>query len=389
MSGDDFKVIAIIAARNEADVIPQLLDDLARQNVSAYLIDDGSSDDTVALAGQWLERGLLGIERRPDTGTFHWSEILERKEELAMELPAAWFIHQDADEFHESPWPHLNLLDAIRQVDALGYNAIDFRLLNFRPTDADAGLPGDVRAALTYFEGAEVWDAMQIKCWKKTGVRVDLHSSGGHAAAFEGRMVCPIAFLTRHYPIRSQAHGVQKVLRDRRPRFSQEERGRGWHVQYDNIDGSGFVWQANSLTRYDPLAVKQELMSDSRVAQLTQQLDAQARQHAQEMMSLRQLNSAAAEDLESARRELAAARLEVAAARSEAEETRRTVEQIHTQSELKRRALENGLATLAAELRAVYDSHSWRISGPLRAVYGWLLKMRSDGRRREGKPPRH
>jgi hypothetical protein len=391
MSEDDFKVLAIIAARNEADVIPQLLDDLVRQNVCAYLIDDGSSDDTVAVASRWLNKGLLGIEQRPDTGIYHWSEILKRKEELAMELPATWFIHQDADEFHESPWPNLDLRDAIRHVHDVGYNAIDFRLLNFRPLEAGGGVPDDVRSALTHFELPEAWDEMQIKCWKNTGVRVDLHSSGGHAADFNERIVCPIAFLTRHYPIRSQAHGRQKVIQDRRPRFSPEERRRGWHIQYDDLDRSDFVWQGDALTLYDPIAVKKELMTVSHdalrlesvkraVEDLKQTQHAEAMEHSEELARLRHLIATTQQHLETSRRELAATHLEVQIARSETEEARRTAELSRASSDEARRALEGGLATLASELQAVYDSHSWRLSRPLRTVYGWFLKTRKNFR---------
>jgi hypothetical protein len=382
MTDDTFQVIAIIAARNEADVIPQLLDDLARQNVSAYLIDDGSSDDTVARASQWRQRGLLGIEQRPDTGTFEWAEILERKEKLATELPASWFIHQDADEFHESPWPHLDLRDAIRHVDALGYSAINFRLLNFRPTDTDAPVPDDVQASLKYCEPAEAWDVTQIKCWKNTGVRVDLHSSGGHAAEFENRIVCPIEFLTRHYPIRSFGHGLRKVFEDRRLRFSPSERARGWHIQYDGLDASKFVRQASSLTLFDRAVVKKDLMTASRdaarLAQLTMQRDSEVKEYAEELARLRQLNALTQQHLESSRRELAVAQRENQAALSSAEVAWQTSERERAQSDEARRALERGLSTLAAELRAVYGSRSWRMSGPLRAIYGWFLRTRGQ-----------
>jgi hypothetical protein len=45
--------------------------------------------------------------------------------------------------------------------------------------------------------------------------------------------VYPFKFLLRHYPIRSQAHGERKVLVDRAPRWSPEERALGWHRQYE------------------------------------------------------------------------------------------------------------------------------------------------------------
>src|SRR5690349_20890203 len=123
---EHFRVTAIIAARNEADIIGQVVGDLIAQNVDVYLIDDGSSDQTVDEAGQWLGRGLIHIERREPSATFEWADLLRRKQALAAELEGDWCIHHDADEFRESPWPGLNLREAIRRVSELGYNAIDF-----------------------------------------------------------------------------------------------------------------------------------------------------------------------------------------------------------------------------------------------------------------------
>ena len=53
---------------------------------------------------------------------------------------------------------------------------------------------------------------LQRKAWKASPV-VDLATSGGHDATFPGRLVHPYNFLLRHYPIRSQRHGEDKVLR--------------------------------------------------------------------------------------------------------------------------------------------------------------------------------
>jgi GT2 family glycosyltransferase len=264
----EFTIIALIAAYNEGDVIGPVVGDLIDQGVSVYLLDHQSTDDTVARVEPYRGRGLLSIERFPGTGTevggpgrFVWEEILRRKEALATELDAAWFIHHDADEFRESPWAHVNLRDAIRRVDALGYNAIDFELLNFWPTH-DGFTPGDdVRRAFHHYAPGEPWDKVQIKCWKKTGGLVDLVSSAGHEAAFAGRRVFPLRFMLRHYPIRSQAHGQRKVFHERRGRFVEAERARGWHVQYDAIrPDERFIRDPATLIWYDPEQVRLQLL---------------------------------------------------------------------------------------------------------------------------------
>jgi Glycosyl transferase family 2 len=266
-SSTEFRVVAIVAAYNEADIIEESVGDLIDQGVDVYLIDNASTDTTVAQVERFLGSGLLGVERFPPAGAsteFEWAALLRRKEALAAELGANWFIHHDADEFREGPWPGRTLKSAIQAVDSLGFNAIDFELLNFRVTRHDMPPGEGVRTALAYYERGTPIDRPQIRCWKGTGAPVDLVSSGGHDASFEGRRVFPIRFLLRHYPIRGQAHGRRKVLAERVPRFLPAERARGWHVQYDDVpEDWNFVHPSATLERFDAEQVRLRLCVDN------------------------------------------------------------------------------------------------------------------------------
>jgi glycosyltransferase involved in cell wall biosynthesis len=254
-----FRVVAIIAVRNEEDIIGQVLDDLIAQHIEVIVIDDGSVDGTLHLARKRLGRGVVAIERREPSAVFDWTGLLLRKEQIAAQTDADWFIHHDADEFRESPWPELNLRAAIECVDASGHNAIDFRVLNFRPT-IDVAPGTDIRLAMPHYEPGDHWDRLQIKAWKRQSGPVDLASSGGHDARFDGRMVFPVPFLLRHYPLRSRAQARKKIFEERLPRFAVEERARGWHVQYDSLaDREDFLWSESELVLYDALAVKRAL----------------------------------------------------------------------------------------------------------------------------------
>ncbi|HON00885.1 MAG TPA: tetratricopeptide repeat protein, partial [Acidobacteriota bacterium] len=264
------RVVAIISAHNEGDVIYHVIGDLIRQGVSVYLLDHQSTDDTVEIAAKWLGKGLLHIEKFPEDAHYAeenrfqyiWRDILKRKSELASQLEADWFIHADADEFRESPWPGLTLKEAIQVVDRLGYNAIDFELLNFRPVDNSFVPSEDVREYLKYYEGAENYNSRQVKAWKNLHVPIDLVTSGGHDVAFDGRTVFPIRFILRHYPIRSQQHGLLKVFHHRKNRFSAVERAMSWHVQYDQVrdESHDFIRRAEELRIYDPFEVRLKLL---------------------------------------------------------------------------------------------------------------------------------
>jgi len=238
------KIVAIISAFNEGDIIYHVIGDLIKNDILVYLINNNSADNTYEQASRWLGKGLLHIENFPDDSGYPdrskkeyvWGDILKRKEELSYKLNADWFIHADADEFRESPFPGTSLAEGIEIVDSLGFNAINFELYNFRPTDNSFKSGEDVRNYLKYLEYGQWFDRNQIKAWKKQIQQVDLTSSGGHIVKFPASKIFPVPFILRHYPIRSQAQGEKKVYKDRLPRFSKEEKAIGWHVQYDSID---------------------------------------------------------------------------------------------------------------------------------------------------------
>jgi len=269
-NGQAFRVVAIIAAFNEGDVIHHVIRDLVANSVEVYLIDNCSTDDTLAQASPWLGRGLLHIERFPDDsgcsrrsqGKYVWRDLLRRKEQLAAQLGADWYIHADADEFREPIWDGLSLAEGLRRVDGLGYNAVTFDVFNFRPTD-DTFVPGaDVRRSLRRFEPADQFDALQIKAWKHTGQAIDLVSTGGHEARFADRRVFPFPFVLRHYPIRGASQGRKKIFEERMPRFAAEEREGGWHVQYDALVESShpLLWDPARLVPYDGAEARRRIV---------------------------------------------------------------------------------------------------------------------------------
>lgn len=264
-------ITAIIAAYNEGDVISHVIQDFIEQNIQVYFIDHHSTDNTVAEASKWLGKGLLKIETFPEESgfdvednTYSWRFILQRKEQLAKQLGPGWYIHTDADEFRESPWPDLNLRQGIEKVDASGFDAINFKIYDFKPTD-DNFVPGeDVRNHLKYYDtDIHSFNHVQIKAWKYEGQDFNLWESGGHDVKFEHRKIFPFPFILRHYAIRSQKHGEQKIFADRKPRFDAEERASAWHTQYDEIEtkSHSFIRDKLELLLYDRKTACEEIMS--------------------------------------------------------------------------------------------------------------------------------
>jgi len=357
----DFSVVAIVAAYNEADVIDQVVGDLIEQGVQVYFLDDGSTDGTVAAVERYVGSGVLAIERRSDAARngapapFEWERILLRKTELARTLDADWFIHHDADEFRESPWSHVTLKDAIQRVDTMGFNAIDFASLDFRPVHDNFHAGDDVRAAFPFYAERAPHDRVQIRCWKKTD-NLDLASTGGHDAQFPDRRVFPLRFVLRHYPIRGQAHGERKVFHERQNRFLEQERARGWHVQYDAVrKGASFLHDPSTLTLYDPESVRIALMLRHRGVE---SLEAIVETRAADLARCREEAGARSAEAAELRRQLEARTADLAARNLEIQA--RGAEIVELRSEI------DGCRT---RLDALHRSLSWRWTAPAGAAY--------------------
>jgi predicted nucleic acid-binding Zn-ribbon protein len=385
-----FRVVAIVAAYNEADIIAQVAADLIAQGIDVYVLDDGSTDGTAAAVEPLVGRGVIAVEPlRARTAVegdrFDWTRILERKTALAREIDADWFIHHDADEFRESPWAGVPLRDAIARVDAAGFNAIDFASFDFWPTH-DRFRPGDdVRAAFTHVAERAPYDRVQVRAWKRTSAAVNLASSGGHDAQFAGRRVFPLRFISRHYPIRGQAHGMRKVMQERVGRFRDEERARGWHVQYDALQHTpSFVRDPAALTPYDGDDVRLMLSLRHRGVEALEDALADARcaadAHQRQLDDLRAAYERLHDVCEAQRRDLGAHRAELERHRGELENRTRDVE-------THRRELDRHRSEIAADRRdiAARDHAVARTTAELLATRaeldrcaGWARSLERD-----------
>ncbi|HEX7705706.1 MAG TPA: glycosyltransferase family A protein [Thermoanaerobaculia bacterium] len=221
------RTIALIAARNEERVLAAALDNFVRQDISFYLIDNDSTDATVAIAERYHDRGLVGIERMPRGETYEWERILRRKEELAQLLDADWFIHADADEIRLPSRSDETLASALERADRDGFNAANFLEFSFMPTRESPTHehPHFQETMLWYYPFAPQFPH-RLTAWKKQQSRVDLAASGGHLVAFEGLKIFPETLRMRHYLCLSVPHAIEKWVNRR---FADDEVAKGWH----------------------------------------------------------------------------------------------------------------------------------------------------------------
>jgi len=225
--------VAIMSVFNEADILPWTVAHLRAQGCRVYVMDNWSTD------GSWEMLKALGVwqgERWPAAGpspVHDWPGLLDRKAEIAARLAPRWIIHHDADEIRRTPWPGVTLARGFERVEAEGFNAIDHSTYIFPPVDNGYSRDPEKYFRL-YLADHLNYDMPHVQAWlNPKGTRVDLSSRAGHHVMFPGIHIYPVKWVTKHYPIRSQAQGERKVFRERLPRYRPDLRAQGWHVQYD------------------------------------------------------------------------------------------------------------------------------------------------------------
>lgn len=254
--------IAFVCVFNENDILPWTVRHLVRQGCRVHIIDNWSTDGSYELAFSWCsvflpyaEKRLVTAERWPSEGPlpyYDWIGLLDHVAEVAAHSDAPWCIHHDADEIRRTPWPGVSLAEGFKRVEAEGYNCVNHQLYTFPPIDN--GYDGSQNPE-TYFKlyTLACIDSRirSVKAWQNSRRAVNLSNSGGHWAEFPGMQIYPEKWTIKHYPVRSQRHGEQKVLRERTPRYRPEERARNWHVQYDHIKpGHNFLWNPAVLSEW-------------------------------------------------------------------------------------------------------------------------------------------
>ena len=248
---------AIITLYNDAEIIDQVIDHLLQQGVDVHIVDNWSSDGGYELVKSKSAKTTgLSYERYPikKPKYYEWEKLLLRVDDIAAEGSYDWYLHHDADELRLSPWPGISLRQAISFVDSRGYNALDFTVLDFRPTKDGFGKEGKLEEFFTHCEfGKRPGHFVQKKAWKSAGKKVGLAETGGHEVIFENRRTYPLKFITKHYPLRSTKQAQRKIFSERLPRLSPAEKKKGWHIHYDSFgQKDNFIWPEEMLLQFYP-----------------------------------------------------------------------------------------------------------------------------------------
>jgi glycosyltransferase involved in cell wall biosynthesis len=222
------RIVAILAAYNEERFIGPCLENLFHQGLEAYLLDNGSRDQTVEIADSYRHSGLIDIETIPHGAVFDWKGLLERKDQLARTLQADWFVHMDPDEIRLPPRSDTTLAQAFADADKQGYNAVNFLEFAFTPTreSPDHDHPNFQQTMRWYYPFLPSFPH-RLNAWKKQPTPVQLAASAGHQVKFPGLRMYPESFPMRHYLLLSKAHAIRKYVQ--RP-YDPVQVAKGWDV---------------------------------------------------------------------------------------------------------------------------------------------------------------
>lgn len=229
------RVVALLASYNEERFIGGCLEHLIEQGVESYLIDNCSTDRTVEIASEYLGHGLINIETLPRPEGLNRLRVrLQRKDELATSLDADWFMHMDPDEVRLPPRSDQTLAEAFAEVDAKGYNTVNFVEFTFIPTleSPEHDHPGFQQTMRWYYPFVRNFPH-HLKAWKKQPGQVGLARSGGHKPRIPNMLLYPEPFKMRHYQFLSLEQARAQYLENNEFDRSEVTRAywRGWLVE--------------------------------------------------------------------------------------------------------------------------------------------------------------
>ena len=220
------RIVAMMQVFNERRFLAGCIEHLRANGVAVYLIDNESTDDTLAIAERYLGAGVIGIETLPRSGCFSLRQQCRRQEELARTIDADWLIHHDADEIRVAPRRGQTLAEAIAECDDAGFNAVNFLEFAFVATrefpDHDHA---DFARTMRWYYPFAPWFPHRCNAWKRQNGPVDLVTEAGHVVGFPGLRMAPASLYMRHYLFISRRHALEKFVERR---FEPDEVDDGW-----------------------------------------------------------------------------------------------------------------------------------------------------------------
>ena len=218
------KALGVLLCYNDADILPDSIEALLRNNHDLIVWDHGSDDGTAQTldryASHFVERQF--IPRDFDFYRLYgkMSDHLRRSYRRRYD----WISWPDQDEILEGPARDKSYYDYVVEVVNSPFNWVQFRNFNFWfTTEDDPSIASPVQRIKRYALFPDC--SPRIRAWRAsvTNERVFNHNP------LDGRPD-PRPFHLRHYPMRSQEQMLRRINKDR---AGLQRSGANFH--YDNM----------------------------------------------------------------------------------------------------------------------------------------------------------
>jgi len=230
------KIITIIPAYNEIDIIEEVIEHLLSQKLEIIVLDNFSNDGTFEICKKYSDQGLLKVHKF-ESKTFDVQLNNRILYDLAIKEGAEWVIACAADEILETGIKNSTLREEIEKAAKEGCNLIQFDRFDFFLTDNDNETAKSVTEKLTYYscQGEHVYRAWECI------PGIDLEAGGSHYPYFpggEGYKIYPKKFVMRHYPFRSIQQAERKAKERTRGREKSKKSDKPVNLHYQSIQKS-------------------------------------------------------------------------------------------------------------------------------------------------------
>jgi glycosyltransferase involved in cell wall biosynthesis len=238
------RAAAVVTIRNEARHVDGLVRNLVREGLDIVVIDQESTDESLALIRRWEGHGVLWVETQSFEGVFDLHSQLCRKREVIARLDHDWVMHLDADE-----WPHPvgrgdRLIDLFARAEQAGDTVVNFDEFTFVP-EARLGPDEDPREVFCRYYYFAPSKNRLMRAWRRD-VTATNSQSGGHRLVGDDVSVHGEQAILRHYPTLSLDHAVDKYVRRI---YAAGDIKRGWHGNRLGLTDQDFTLRPHPALR--------------------------------------------------------------------------------------------------------------------------------------------
>ena len=220
-------IIGIVCAHDEEVTLPEVVKSFRKASVPFIAI----LDQPTSKVRHILQGALETFEMPPgkDEHIYRWGQILELME-WALKRPHGfdWAWRVDADEI----WPDIR--PAVEKSEEEGCNVINFGICQHTPTTERIGDEQNfIDICPPALEDCSLYLAPYANGYQRAWSlgKNWTHGHGGHSIKRTDAKVMNTDILFDHYPAVDKETLRKKIAR----KCLEEEKKRGWHVQYQGI----------------------------------------------------------------------------------------------------------------------------------------------------------